>query len=359
MTYVPSFPDPRLMLPLTIVRRERVLPDDVEGVVEVRVNDRVTLRDVVARGALPAPYRLLDAARFFRLRTPEQLDGLMQIEIGDPVEQDQVIARRRRRRLYSPIDGRLTYVGGGRIIIQSIPKTIEVEAGVNGVVVEVKKGRGAVIETYGALLQGVWGNGKRGIGTMHTEPDEGLGGVTIDAIDIGLRGTIIVTRTSLTPGQLDSAIDQQLAGIIAPSMEPDLIETALRAPFAVLLTEGFGSSRMSGANFRFLDELDGKQATVDAVLPTPLEVRRPEVIVNVQLPGVGYRPPFPQVDRAVAVGMGVRLSRGEMAGFSGQVIDLPNTPFLLDNGLRVRCAQVQLNTGEKLTVPLENLEISG
>jgi hypothetical protein len=359
MTSEIYFPEPRLMLPLTVIRRERLLPDDVDGVVEVRANTSVSLRDVVARGTNPAPYVLIDALKFFRLRHPDQLTPLMQVEIGDALEVNQVIAQKGRRRLLSPIDGRLAYVGAGRVIIQSVPTIIELEAGVNGVVVEVKDGRGVVLETYGALFQGVWGNGRRAIGMLRSEPEGGIEQAALDAIDIGFRGALLVTRSPITQEMLASAAEQQLSGLIAPSMEADMIGAALSAPYAILLTEGFGSMRMSSAHFRFLDELDGLQATMDAVLPAPLEARCPELIIKVQLPNIGYRPPYPNLDRPLSVGMTVRLSREEMAGFVGEVIDLPKNPVLLDNGLRVRCAHVQLNTGEKRFVPLENLEVSG
>lgn len=359
MTSVTYFPEPRLMLPMTLIRRERMLPDDVDGRVEVRVNDRVTLRDVVARGTNPAPYALIDAEHFFKLRSADALDKLLQVEVNDLVESGQVIAQKGRKRLTSPITGRVTAITGGRIIVQSIPTTVELEAGLNGVVVEVRQGRGVVIETIGALLQAVWGNGKRAVGVLHSEPEGGLGAVTSDEIDIGFRGAVMVTRSPLTPLSFGIIAEHQFAGVIAPSMEPLIMDLALEAPCAILLTRGFGSTRMSNATWRFLDELDGKQATIDAIQPSPLDVRRPEVIVNVPLPNVGYRPPLPRINDPLEVGSTVRLAVGDHAGFAGEIIDLPNTPVLLDNGLRVRCAQVQLNTGEKLVVPLENLESSG
>jgi hypothetical protein len=363
MTSATYFPDLRLMLPLTLIRRERLLPDDVDGVVEMRVNDRVGLRDIVARGTNPAPYALLDAESYFRLRKPDQLDALMQVSVGEVLEEDDVVAQRGRRRLLSPIHGRVTYVGGGRIIIQAIPTGVELEAGLNGVIVEVRKGRGVVIETVGALLQGAWGNGRRAIGTLHSEPEEGLGGITIDAIDIGFRGSIVVARKAITAETFETIREQQFAGLIAPGMDADLIEQAMQINAAILLTDGFGVQRMSAAAFRFLDELDGKQATLDAALPSVVDSRRPEVIITVPLPNPGYRPPAINLNQPLTIGAAVRVLYGDEgrsdASYTGEVLDLPNMPVLLDNGLRVRCAQVQLNTGEKLVVPLANLEISG
>jgi hypothetical protein len=55
----------------------------------------------------------------------------------------------------------------------------------------------------------------------------------------------------------------------------------------------------------------------------------------------------------------VRLGRGDAAGALGVITHLPKTPILMDNGLRVSCAQVELVTGEKITAPLANLEVTG
>ena len=67
---------------------------------------------------------------------------------------------------------------------------------------------------------------------------------------------------------------------------------------AILLTEGFGSQRMSNIVAQFLETMEGRQATVDAVLPAPLETRRPEVIINVPLEP-GERPPAPNLSASL------------------------------------------------------------
>jgi hypothetical protein len=139
-------------------------------------------------------------------------------------------------------------------------------------------------------------------------------------------------------------------------MEPDLIDVALEVRAAVLLTEGFGSQRMSSLMAQFLEMMDGRQATVDAVLPTALETRRPEVMINVPL-DPGERPPPPNLNASLRVGREVRLARSGVT--VGTVIGLPKEPVLLDNGLRVPCAQVELVTGEKIHIPLANIEVSG
>jgi len=55
----------------------------------------------------------------------------------------------------------------------------------------------------------------------------------------------------------------------------------------------------------------------------------------------------------------VRMIREPYMGQTGIILDLPKAPVLLDNGLRVPCAQVELVAGDKLFVPLANLEVLG
>jgi hypothetical protein len=357
MTSETYFPEQRHMLALTLVRRERLLPEDTEADVQVSVGSRVGLRDIIARGSAPAPYTLIDAMRFFNLKKPEDLTPLLEVGVGDIVSATQTLAAKGRRRLVSPIVGRVAAVDSGHIVLQAAAETVELDAGLNGQIVEVRKGRGVVIETFGAVLQGVWGNNRRAVGTLHIDPPKGIENVDPDAIDIQLRGAIIVIRRSLTPDLLQAMIALNLAGLIAPSMESDMIKEAGSLRSAILLIDGFGAQRMNTPTYQFFEEMDGRQATLDAVMPAPLELRRPEVVINVPLTPQ-ERPPAPLTNLSLQQGMQVRVVRGGAVTF-GEAIGLPKTPVMLDNGLRVQCAQVELVTGEKLMVPLANIEVPG
>lgn len=358
MTLETYFPEQRHMLPLTLIRRERLLPEDTEAEVVVQVGSRVGLKDVVARGPAPAPYTLVDAMRFFKLKKPEDLSPLLEVGVGDIVSATQTLASRGRRRLVSPIVGRVAAIDNGRIVLQAAAETVELDAGVNGQVVEVKKGRGVVIEAIGAVFQGVWGNNRRTVGALRMDPTNGIENVDADAIDIQFRGAIIVTRRTITPALLRAVDQLNLAGLIAPSMETDMIKEAVSMRPAILLTGGFGSHRMNTVTYQFFDEMEGRQATLDAIMPAPLELRRPEVIINVPLQPQ-ERPSAPLTNISLQQGMQVRVIYGDGSVAFGEVISLPKTPVLLDNGLRVHCVQVALVTGERPMVPLANIEVPG
>lgn len=351
------YPDQRHMLELTTIRRERLLPEAAVGGVEVSEGSLVNLRDVVASGTIPSRYVIVEAADFFKLKQAADLDDLLQVETGSTVDEFSPLAVRKNRQLLSPVTGVVAHIGDGRIIIQETPQEIPLEAGLEGQVLSLVQDRGVVIETSGGLLQGVWGNNRRTIGVLRLEPEAGLETIEGDQLNVEFRGAIVVTRRPLRETGLLVMEDQGFSGIIAPSMDASLIERALMADGAVLLTEGFGNIRMSNAVFNMLNNFTGRQATLDAFLPNRWEARRPEVIINV--PRSGARPQRPNPDLTLQVGTQVRLTRPPNAGQVGKVVNLPKTPYLLDNGLRVRCAQVELVTGERMMVPLVNLEVFG
>jgi hypothetical protein len=191
------------------------------------------------------------------------------------------------------------------------------------------------------------------------EPEDGLETVAGDELNVEFRGAIVVTRRPLRETGIMIMADQSLAGIIAPSLEADLIDQVLtEATGAIMLTEGFGNIRMSNTVYNLLNGFAGRQATLDAFLPNRWEARRPEVIINTPARAGGHAI-RPNPDLILQVGNQVRLTRPPYAGQVGKVLNLPKMPYLLDNGLRVRSAQIELVTGERIMVPLVNLEVFG
>src|SRR5574338_1649088 len=129
------YPDQRHLLEATTIRRERMLPEDAVGRVEVREGIGVNLRDVVARGRLPSRFVLVEGAAYFRLKNPNDLNDLMLAQVGDVVDVKAPLAGKsgqRGSRLLSPVKGIVTYIGDGLIVIQSSPEEVDLEAGLDG-----------------------------------------------------------------------------------------------------------------------------------------------------------------------------------------------------------------------------------
>lgn len=353
------YPDQRAASPFTIIRREVKLPDEAVGVVRASEGKRVDVRDIIANGVIPNRYVIIEAAKFFGLKKPEALDDLMLVSPGDFVEDKKVLAGKnpnRGKRLFCPVRGVVAQISEGRIIIQEMPELLDLEAGVRGRITQINQGRGAVIEATGAHIQGIWGNNRRSIATLRMEPEGGLNRAGGNVLEMRFMGAVVFTRSPLTRQSFRIMQEQNFAGIIAPSMDASLRDLAMRAEAVVLLTEGFGDVRMSAATWNMLVEFDGQQATIDAQMPNRWETRHPEVIINV-VAREGQRPSRPNVLLSLRTGMNVRVTREPFMGQTGVILDLPKMPTLLDNGLRVPCAQVELVAGETIFVPLANLEV--
>ncbi|MCU0495733.1 MAG: hypothetical protein MUF87_00115 [Anaerolineae bacterium] len=358
---MPHYPEQRYVSRSTVIRREVSLPEEATGVITAKESQRVDIREVIAQGVRPSRHVILDVAQQLGLRRPSDAERFMLVNVGDVVDVQAIAGRSatRGKRVFSPVKGIVIYIGNGQVIIQEMPQIIDLEAGVRGRIAQVIAGKSAVIETTGAQLQGVWGNDRRTIAVLRIEPEAGIESIVQEQLDMKYLGAVVVTKRSLKPLTMSVMEEQGIAGIIAPSMDYSLVEMALKTNGAILLTEGFGNTRMSRPVLNLLTEFEGQQVTLDAYQPRNWDTRRPEIIVNTTTPKGGENPSRPNIMLTLRSGMNVRITREPYTGQTARVIDLPKNPILLDNGLRVPSAQVELAGGEIVYVPLANLEVLG
>jgi hypothetical protein len=354
------YPQQRYTSELAAIRRQALLPEGAIGNIQAETGQIVDIRDTVARGLIPARHVIVYAADELGVR-PEQVTGLMLVNLRGRVEAGQAIAGKdaaRGKRVFAPINGVVIAVEEGRIIIQEMPQMIKLDAGVRGRVVDVIAGRGVTIESRGAILQGAWGNGRNIIAVIRLEPERGgLDTISVDTLDTTYKNEIVITRTPLTETGLGIAVARNFAGIIAPSMSANLVETVLKADFAVMLTEGFGQMLMNPSTVHLLSQFNGAQGMLDAAQPQRFTERRAELIIN--RPVTGRLIDTTATPQPLEVGTRVRVTRDPYQGVLGTVVELPHNPLLLDNGLCVKCAVVELMAGEYVHIPLANLELGG
>lgn len=351
------YPKQRIVAELVRLQLRTLLPENTVGSVRAEQGSVISVRDMIARGLVPARHFIIEAARELHLRKPEQLNELMLVALNTPVPKDTVIAGQdaeRGRRIFAPIDGLVVHVSNGRIIIQEMPEVIDLLAGVRGQVVQIHTGRGITIETTGGVVQGVWGNGKNIVAPIQMEPEDGIESIQVEEFDNTYRGEILITQNTLTQTGLTVAKASSFAGIIAPSMDASLFEAALEASFAVMLTVGFGNAEMNQYMMDILEQFVGQKGMLDAALPQRFDDRRPELMVHkIVTEDIPKQEPI-----SLQVGMEVRVTREPYFGRRGQVVKIPKIPVLLDNGLRVMVAQVVIGL-ETVDVPLANLELAG
>jgi hypothetical protein len=344
------------VLPLTTIVRERVLP--VAGKVNMHVNQRVNPTDIVAEATFAREHVLLDVARTFGI-SANAADKLIKVTEGDRLTQGALVAESGGlipRSIKAPRAGRVIVAGSGQVLMEVGDTRIELRAGLPGVVTQVIPDKGVVIRTAGALVQGVWGNGRIDNGLMVSlleKPDDVL---VADRLDVSLRGSVILAGQVRDLDTLKAAAELPVRGLVLSSLPSSLIASAYQMRYPILVTEGFGALRMNSAAFKLLTTNNKREATVNAEHFDRYTGSRPEVIIP--LP-ISSEPDEPDRYGTFAVGQPVRLRRPPNAGMLGTISNLPAGLSLLPSGLRALSADVKLENGESVLVPLVNLEVVG
>jgi hypothetical protein len=357
MAYVP--PTTHVTL-LATLRRDRLLP--IPGEVLVQPNQRVEAADTVAHAFIAEEHRLLDVAR--ALDVPkEAMAAFMLKRNGDPVKKGEPIAMRKtalglgRKTVYAPVDGFLVVAGDGKALLASTSKAFELRAGLPGTVVSILKERGVVIETTGALLEGVWGNGKDDFGLMRVLGSGPTDALLSEQVDVSLRGTILAVGMVQDDNAFRRLAEMNIRGLIVGSMNSALISTVKKLDIPVLITDRFGGQGFSTPVYNLLVGNSGREAWVNAQNWNRYAGGRPEVIIP--LPTPGQTPPAPVDGEALAVGKRVRVQRGPQMGQVGTVTALSEHPVQFSNGMRKLAAWVELEEtpGQPTRIAFANLEI--
>jgi hypothetical protein len=344
------------ILPLTTVRRERLLPS--QGRVTARVDQKVTPLDVVAETNFGQEHLLIDVARTLGIQ-PEATTRLIQVKAGDRVTKDQVIAQKIGlvpHILRAPSNGRVILVGSGRILMETGDGTFELRAGIPGRISRLIADRGVEITFNGALVQGVWGNGQIGLGLMVpvlNAPDEPL---LVDQLDVSLRGSVLLAGHCSDPMSLKAASDLPVRGMILGSLSPVLIPLAMQMPYPIIVVNEFGRKQMDNVSFKLLFSNAKREVTLNAEPWNRQTGVRPEIFIP--LP-ISQESPVPHEAETFAPDQAVRLTRAPYSGAVGTLTLLLPGLTTLPSGLRVAAGEVKLDSGEQVVVPLANLEILG
>lgn len=342
------------VIPSAIIRRERRLP--VPGNISVRVGKRVKASDVVAEAEVGSRYAFVDISHGLGIpldRVPEVLvrDEGDRVDAGDVIAGPVGLARRTVR---APAGGRIVQIDGGRALIQLPGKRIQLVAGFSGAVAASDGSQQVTIETQGALVQGIWGNGRQGFGAMNLVGDGPGGRLETDLLDINLRAAVLVAGFCDHPAPLHQATELKARGLIVGGLSADLIPVVRRLPYPVIVVAGFGQIPLDRGTFDLLSENIGKEAAIDARPHQPYSRHRPEVVVH---DPVGLEAEIPQEIIPLRPGVAVRALRKPHTGRVGLVRELQPYGTVFPSGIISRCAKVDLQGIGVREIPLVNLEI--
>jgi len=342
------------VLPITTIRRLRLLPFD--GRVLVRKGQDVRSTDVIAEANLAPEHLLLDVARGLGLPA-NQADEYFQRHAGDRVSEGDVIAGPvglARRVVRTPKPGRVVVAGSGQVLLELDSPSFELKAGIPGVVIELVTDRGVEIETTGALIQGVWGNGRVDSGLLTNISRSPQDILTSDRLDVSHRGAIILGCHCADAEVLSAAADIPLRGIILASMDASLIPLANRMRYPIILLEGFGNIPMNSVAFKLLSTSERREVAINAEAWERFEGLRPEVVIP--LPA-SHMLPLPKEIETFSKGQKVRFVGALRKSMVGTLVALRPGLTTLTSGIRVPAAEVRLESGEDVVLPLANLEV--
>ncbi len=340
---------------LTKIRRERVLPRP--GEVLVDPGDRVECSQVVARASLSSDFRIVAVARLLGISASEAEDCL-RIDLGDTVHRGDTIAKRRGflgRSVESPIDGVMTAIGGGRVLLEAQPTPFELHAYISGTVLRVTNDQRVFIETAGALIEAAWGSGGESIGVLKSMTRGPKDPLQVRAVDPSCHGSVLVVGTILDSEALMRAQDVEVRGIVVGSLSPKLIPTVEQLPFPVIVVDGLGDLPMMEDAFALLKEHEGREASISGQTKVRSASKRPEIIISMP----NKKPPEDEIASygELTKGARVRIARAPHLGSVGTITDIPQYARRIATGARAYCAEVDIGQGESIFVPLVNLEI--
>ncbi|HID06394.1 MAG TPA: hypothetical protein EYP10_04520 [Armatimonadetes bacterium] len=359
----------------TIARKERRLP--LKGQVLVNVGDEVTPDTIVARTELPGPLTTIRAADRLGVE-PRNLPQAMKKQVGEEVSAGEVIAEIKSffglltTRITSPVDGIIEFASEvtGNIGIRHRPTPVEVRAYIRGRVVEIIPDEGVVIETRGALVQGIFGIGGEAVGSIEViaeSPDED---VPPERINDSHRGKVLVCGSIVRYELLNAARNAGAVGVVTGGViDSDLtrflgyeIGVAITGQedvgLTLIVTEGFGIMPMAQRTFDLLKSLNGREASISGATQIRAGVVRPEIIVpRNELSELPPPAPSRSAQGQLEIGTRIRLIREPYFGQLATVVALPAELQDIETEARVRVLVARLDDGTEVTIPRANVEI--
>lgn len=352
----------------------------VDGVVEFisHAYSRVLVREDAQKAA---PVVIVNVARKLDI-SPMMLRAYMRYREGDEVKQGAALADAAgslgTSYCYAPASGVVEKIctRTGTVHILRPARPTEVEAYLEGRVTDVIPEKGARIETTASFIQGVFGLGFENHGPIKMVAGRPEQVLTVEDITPDLAGAVIVGGANVTLDAMRRALEVGVKGLVTGGAdEPDLVALLGREigvgitgqedlAMTVILTEGFGTMPMASDTFSFLQGVAGRTASLNGSTQVRAGVIRPEIIISLadgDAAAEALEDRLAETDGdgqgEARVGSKVRIVRNPKFGQWGRIVDWPSEPVVFENEARLPAAEVELDDGSRLMVPLADLEI--
>jgi biotin carboxyl carrier protein len=354
------------------VEKTRRLP--IHGEVFVKEGDTVAYETIIAKTELSGDPEIVKASMILNVE-PERLPNFMLKQVGDTVEEGEMIASYTalfgliKKQIIAPKTGTIESISdiSGQLILRGAPIPIEVEAYIPGKIVEVMPKEGAVIETNAAFIQGIFGIGGEEHGKVKIaveSPTDILDGDKITPED---KGMILVGGSLVTLEAIKKGAEYGVACIVSggvrhedlTSFTGEEVGVAITGQeelgITLIITEGFGNMVMSQSTFDLLSSFEGYDASVNGATQIRAGVLRPEIIIPHEEKEEGASEEG--LSSGMVPGTPVRIIRQPYFGAFGEVVELPVNLQQLESESYVRVLKVRLADGSVVTIPRANVEI--
>jgi len=356
----------------TSILKERRLP--LKGEVMVAKGQKVKGDTIVARTVLPGNVATVNVGQLLGTLASDVPEFMLK-KPGESIKKGEEIAQTKgflgifKSKVQSPISGTVESVSPitGQVILREPPLPVEVDAYIDGEVVEVFANEGVRVETTGSLIQGIFGFGGECRGTIKllaASPDETL---EEKMLTPDLKGCVVVGGSLVTSEAIKRGAELGIKGMVVGGIEDSSIKEVLgydigvaitgteSTGITVVVTEGFGKMPMASRTFELLSELDGQRASINGATQIRAGVIRPEIIVPREV-AVKERSKD-SLEEGLRVGMQVRIIREPHFGGIGTVVGLPVDLEEIETESKVRILEVELAGKERIRLPRANVEI--
>jgi len=357
-----------------IVRKKRILP--IRGNVLVKKGDDVKSSTIVARTSLPGNVRTLNIANILGI-SPDDIRHYMlkkegeMVELNEPIAETKPIIKWLKTKIRSPIKGTIETISEvtGQVLLREPAQILEITAYVDGKIVEIYEGEGAVVETRATFIQGIFGIGGEMVGKLVSavkNPDDVL---TPDNLKPEYKDCIVVGGAFAGYETFLMAKKLGIRGIIVGSVHDKHLRSLLgydlgvaitgteKIGFTLIVTEGFGNIQMAKKTFELLLKNENQKASISGATQIRAGVIRPEVIIPKLELQKDNSTKEEGKQSALKEGDVVRIIRDPLFGKIGKVKALPNELVEIATETKVRILEVELLDGTNVIIPRSNVEI--
>jgi transcription antitermination factor NusG len=339
-------------LGLTKIQRTRIFPG--KGDILVKVGQKLDAVDPIGEYVPEEKFQIINLKKELGFQSGEDARRSINVKVGDKLKKGDLIAKSSGffpKSLVARSDSEVLNIIGSQLILKLSQPSKPILAGFNSIVTEILPFHGVVMETNGALIQGVWGNQKAANGPLIIKMRDVHEEITTDKIDVTYRGSILMGGYCRQKEVIQAAEELNLKGLIFSSMSASLIPVAKNSKIPVLLIEGFGSITMNERAFELIKSNEGNIASINCIYDNK-KSEKPELIIQVTVEG------NPALEKAtINKGSVVRINSGEFQGKAAVVKKINQTKSKLPSGINALCGIVELSDEDLVSIPLANLDI--